>query len=223
MKKTTKFLVRSAVIAALYAALTFVVAPIAYTPAQFRVSEALTILPLFFTEAIPGLTIGCFIANIPAGPWDMLIGTAATLIAAVLTRLSRKIWLGIIPPVLCNAFLVPVIFLTNPEITEPYFFNVLTVGGGELLSVVALGVPLYFAMAKLAKKRHSLFGLQPVGGKADDAPQITEEQSAENPCPTKTDAPGESEPRERDEDGKIPDRHVEGADTSADITAGKRE
>ena len=99
----------------------------------------------------------------------------------------------------------------------------LTVGGGELLSVVALGVPLYFAMAKLAKKRHSLFGLQPVGGKADDAPQITEEKSAENPCPTKTDAPGESEPRERDEDGKIPDRYAENADTSADMTADNRE
>ena len=83
MNKTTKFLVRSAVIAALYAALTFAVAPIAYTPIQFRVSEALTILPLFFPEAIPGLTIGCFLANIPSGPWDMFIGAGATLIAAI--------------------------------------------------------------------------------------------------------------------------------------------
>ena len=115
MNKTTKFLVRSAVIAALYAALTFAVASIAYTPIQFRVSEALTILPLFFPEAIPGLTIGCFLANIPSGPWDMFIGAGATLIAAILTRLSRKIWTGVIPPVLANAFLVPVISSPTPK------------------------------------------------------------------------------------------------------------
>ena len=157
MNKTTKFLVRSAVIAALYAALTFAVAPIAYTPIQFRVSEALTILPLFFPEAIPGLTIGCFLANIPSGPWDMFIGAGATLIAAILTRLSRKIWTGVIPPVLANAFLVPVIFLTNPEITDPYWLSVLTVGGGELLSVVALGIPLYFALKRLAKRYPKFF------------------------------------------------------------------
>ena len=159
MKKTTKFLVRSAVIAALYAALTLVITPLAYGPIQFRVSEALTILPLFFPEAIPGLTIGCFLANIPSGPWDMLIGAGATLIAAILTRLSRKIWLGVIPPVISNAFLVPVIFLTNPEITDPYWLSVLTVGGGELLSVVALGIPLYFALKKLSTRYPSLFDL----------------------------------------------------------------
>ena len=65
--KTTRFIVRSSVIAALYAALTLVLAPVAYGPVQFRVSEALTILPLFFPEAIPGLFVGCFIANIPSG------------------------------------------------------------------------------------------------------------------------------------------------------------
>ena len=88
--KTTRFIVRSSVIAALYAALTLVLALVAYGPVQFRVSEALTILPLFFPEAIPGLFVGCFIANIPSGLWDMVIGSAATLIAAVATRFSKK-------------------------------------------------------------------------------------------------------------------------------------
>ncbi len=178
MKKTTKFLVRSAVIAALYAALTLVIAPLAYGPIQFRVSEALTILPLFFPEAIPGLTIGCFLANIPSGPWDMFIGAGATLIAAVLTRLSRKIWLGVIPPVIANAFLVPVIFLTNPEITDPYWLSVLTVGGGELLSVVVLGIPLYFALKKLSTRYPSLFDL-PTDTKVSDENTITDENKKE--------------------------------------------
>lgn len=156
MKKSTKYLVRAAVIAALYAALALAVYPLSYGPIQLRVSEALTVLPLFFPEAIVGLSVGCFIANIPMGIWDMLIGTAATLIAAVLTRLSKKIWLGIIPPVLTNAFLVPVIFLTMPDMTDPYLVSVLTVGLGELVSVVALGVPLYFALNRLRKSHPSL-------------------------------------------------------------------
>lgn len=154
--KTTRFIVRSSVIAALYAALTLVLAPVAYGPVQFRVSEALTILPLFFPEAIPGLFVGCFIANILSGLWDMVIGSAATLIAAVATRFPKKIGFGIIPPVVANAFLVPVIFLTMPEITEPYWFNVLTVGAGELLSVAALGIPLYYAVKRMAASHPSL-------------------------------------------------------------------
>ena len=118
---------RTAVISALYATLTLAVYPISYGPIQFRISEALTILPLFFAEAIPGLAIGCFIANIPMGIWDMVIGTTATLLASIATRYLKKIYLGVIPPVVFNAFLIPVVFLTMPEITEPYWFSVLTV------------------------------------------------------------------------------------------------
>jgi uncharacterized membrane protein len=156
MKKSTKFFVRAAVIAALYAAITLAVYPLSYGPIQLRVSEALTVLPLFFPEAVVGLTVGCFLANIPMGIWDMLIGAAATLIGAVFTRLSKRIWLGVFPPVIANAFLVPVIFLTVPGITEPYWYSVLTVGAGELISVLALGVPLYFALNRIKKSNPSL-------------------------------------------------------------------
>ena len=152
MKKTTKFLVRSAVIAALYATLTLVVYPLSYGPIQVRVSEAMTVLPLFFAEAIPGLTIGCFLANIPMGLWDMVIGATATLLASITTRMVKKVYFGVIPPVIFNALLVPVIFLTMGTSTEPYWINVLTVGAGELISVLALGVPLYFVMKRTAKK-----------------------------------------------------------------------
>ena len=156
MKKTTKFLVRSAVIAALYATLTLVVYPLSYGPIQVRVSEAMTVLPLFFAEAIPGLTIGCFLANIPMGLWDMVIGATATLLASITTRMVKKVYFGVIPPVIVNALLVPVIFLTMGTSTEPYWINVLTVGAGELISVLALGVPLYFVMKRTAKKYPSL-------------------------------------------------------------------
>ena len=151
MKKTI-VLTRTAVIAALYAVVTLLVYPIAYGPIQCRVSEALTILPLFYAEAVPGLTIGCFIANCFSGGWDMLFGTAATLIAALCTYFSRKIYLGVWPPVVCNAFIVPVIFLLYGDFSEPYWFNVLTVGAGEAIAVLVAGTALYFALRPLVKR-----------------------------------------------------------------------
>ena len=159
MKKTTRSIVRASVIAALYAVLTLVLAPFAFGPVQFRISEALTILPLFCVEAIPGLAVGCLIANIFSGSmWDILIGTLATLLASIFTRLVKKIYWGVIPPVIFNAFLVPIVFLTIPSVTEPYFLSVLLVGASELVSVIGLGVPLYFALKKINQKTPFLFG-----------------------------------------------------------------
>lgn len=129
MRNATIKLVRTAVIAALYAALTLAVAPIAYGAVQFRISEALTILPLLCPDAIVGLTIGCFLANIPSGLWDMFLGALATLVAATLTRVSRKWYFGIIPPVVVNAFVVPLIIILGAGgLDTTYFACVLTVG-----------------------------------------------------------------------------------------------
>lgn len=152
--KTAKSLTRIGVIAALYAALTLLLPVLSYGPVQCRLSEALTVLPLFYAEAIPGLTIGCFLANLASTPWDMLFGTLATLLAGCATFLVRKIYLGVIPPVLFNMLLVPVIFILNPDpaTSAPYYMNVLTVGLGQLIAVVGLGVPLYFGL-KAARKR----------------------------------------------------------------------
>lgn len=158
MKKSTKFLVRTAVIAAIYATITLVVYPLSYGAIQVRFSEALTLLPLLLPEAIPGLAIGCLLANIPMGIWDMLIGTVATLLASIFTRLVKNPFLGAVMPVVFNAFLVPVIFLTMPNMTSSYWVNVLTVGLGELISVFALGLPLYFGLKKAQNKFPSLLG-----------------------------------------------------------------
>lgn len=93
--KKVRFLALSAVIAALYAVLTYVAAALnlAYGAVQFRFSEALTVLPVFTPAAIPGLALGCLIANLgsPLGIVDWVFGTGATLIAAVGTWIVGKV------------------------------------------------------------------------------------------------------------------------------------
>ena len=93
--KNVKFLVQGAVIAAMYAALTYLASAVnlAYGGVQFRFSEALTVLAAFTPAAIPGLTIGCFLGNLgsPYGMLDILCGTLATLLAALCAYAARKI------------------------------------------------------------------------------------------------------------------------------------
>jgi len=115
-KSNARFLALSAVIAGLYAALTYAAAMLnlAYGPVQFRFSEALTVLPAFTPAAIPGLTVGCLLANLgsPLGVVDWVFGTAATLLAALGTAaVSRIRWKGLpllapLPPVIVNALVV---------------------------------------------------------------------------------------------------------------------
>ena len=105
----TKYLIQAAVIGAIYAVLTIVLAPFSYGPMQIRVSEALTILPAFTPAAVPGLFIGCFVSNLigPYGMVDMLCGSAATLVAAFLSyKLRNKSLLVPLAPVLINAVII---------------------------------------------------------------------------------------------------------------------
>lgn len=150
---TTKNLCLSAVIAALYAALTLAFQPIGYGAVQFRISEAMTLLPVLFPQAIPGLTLGCLISNLfsPLGVsvYDVVFGTLATLIAAMLTwRMRGNIWLKALPPVLCNAVIIGMV-LTYAYGIDILWMNMLTVGFGEAVVCYALGVPLI----KLLEKR----------------------------------------------------------------------
>ncbi|NLW79738.1 MAG: QueT transporter family protein [Ruminococcaceae bacterium] len=88
-------LVRAALIAAVYAGLCLALAPLSYGPVQVRVSEALTLLPVLCPEAVVGVTLGCLIANMTTGvPLDMLVGTLATLLAALATRRLRRVRWG---------------------------------------------------------------------------------------------------------------------------------
>ncbi|MBQ2676856.1 MAG: QueT transporter family protein [Clostridia bacterium] len=165
MKKSTFYLVKSALIGAFYAVLTVVstliVPYLTFGPIQLRLSEALVVLPLFTPAAVPGLFVGCVISNAVgvalganiAGVWDILIGSAATLLAALFTRWLRNIkfkgmpLLALLPPVIFNALIVGFeLSFFLPELS--YLIGFLQVGVSELIVVYALGLPLYFAIKK---------------------------------------------------------------------------
>ncbi|MBR6954886.1 MAG: QueT transporter family protein [Clostridia bacterium] len=149
----TRSLCISAVIAALYAALTLLLAPISYGNLQCRVSEALTILPVLLPEAVPGLAVGCLIANLfgPATPWDIAFGTLATLLAAVLSwitreRLVTKLHLPLLSalwPVLCNGVIVGLVL--SLALGLPLLLTMLEVAVGEAVALL-LGLALYQAL-----------------------------------------------------------------------------
>ena len=163
-KTLTVKIARAGVIAALYAATSFVSAPIASGAIQLRLSEALTLLPLIFPESIPALFIGCMISNLLTGcaVYDVIFGSLITLVAAALTFLVGriinsapiKIVVGGIFPVLLNALLLPVVWLfcygTNEYI---YLVQVAFLTVGQGISVYALGVPLFLSVNKIISKK----------------------------------------------------------------------
>ena len=133
---------RGALIGALYAVLTISLAPISYGPVQFRVSEALTLLPFYLPEAIPGLFAGCVFANFFGGfglP-DMVFGSLATLSAAVLSRKSGNIYLAALWPVVSNMIIIGVMLHVLIEV--PLIATCLYVGLGEAGACYVVGVPL---------------------------------------------------------------------------------
>lgn len=153
-------LARAGIIAALYASLTVLLAPISYGPLQFRIAECLSVTAFFYPEAIVGLTIGCFIANIFGnGIFDMVFGTAATLISSLLTyfigkmikKQTLKFAVGASFPVLINAFVVPFSFLAVTELKSLYFISALEVGVGQAVVIYTLGACLFFALTKKEK------------------------------------------------------------------------
>jgi len=123
---TTKLMIRSAVVMALYIAITLLFKPISYNVIQVRISEMLTILPFFFPETIIGLTLGCSLSNIFSGYglYDIFGGSVCTLIAAILTYYCSKIkskqavYLAMLPPILVNAFGVS-LYLTYLQCKVP--------------------------------------------------------------------------------------------------------
>ena len=143
---------QAAMIAAIYVVLTVIFAPISFGQIQFRVSEALVVLPVFTPAAIPGLFIGCLIGNILGGAIlpDIIIGSIATLIGAVFTWMLRRRsrFLAPLPPILANALLVPFVLYYGYQIIIPIPLQMLTVGLGEVLSCGVLGMIVYAVMDK---------------------------------------------------------------------------
>ena len=175
---------RVGVIAAAYAALTLValtmLGSLAWGPVQFRVSEALCVLALFTADAVPGLALGCAIANIAnialsgtgmLGMLDVVFGTLATALGAWFTwRNRRHPALAVLGPVLANALIVPAYlplllqgigFYTIPFTSialdgaypAMYAFGLLATGIGEAVVMYVLGLPLARALSRTSLPR----------------------------------------------------------------------
>ena len=144
-KLSTLFIVQAAMIAAIYVVLTVFISAfgLASGAIQVRISEALCILPVFTPAAVPGLFVGCLIANIivpGAGLADIVFGSLATLIAAVFSYLLRKKgFLATLPPVIANAIIIPLVLKYAGGMGDAFWFLALTVGAGEMISVCLLG------------------------------------------------------------------------------------
>ena len=164
MKMQTKQLTRAGLIAALYVVLTYLsfLVGLSSGAIQFRISEALCVLPAFFPEAIPALFIGCALANLLTGSaiWDIIFGSIATLIGAFGTYLLRNVkkkWLLPLPTVLANMLIVPAVIILCAGAEEsfasyPYF--ALTVGLGEVVTAGVLGTLLFYATERVIIKKH---------------------------------------------------------------------
>ena len=158
----TRFLARAGIIAALYAATTIFLAPISYGAVQCRVSEALTLLPMLTPAAVPGLFLGCLIANLlGSGVWyDVIFGSLTTLAAALLTRrLKDRPFLASLPPVILNGLIVGGVVYFAYEYTPGAPVSaaqlLLTMGSvalGEAVACCVLGVILMKALKKLPPK-----------------------------------------------------------------------
>ena len=153
MNKKIKFITQAAVIAALYTVLTFIANALglANQAIQVRISEALTILPVFTPAAIPGLFAGCLLSNVLTGCalLDVVFGSLATLIGAFGTyALKIHKYIAPLPPILANTIIVPFVLKYVYELGDTFPFFMLTVGIGEIISCGILGILLLKALEK---------------------------------------------------------------------------
>lgn len=152
-KRKTTNLAIAAIIAALYVVLTYLASALglASYAIQVRFSEALTILPIFTPAAIPGLFVGCVLANLLTGcaVWDVVFGSLATLLGAVGTYLLRKHRVtALLPPIVANTLVVPPVLLYVYGLEGTYLFFTLTVCLGEVISCGILGTVLRKSLEK---------------------------------------------------------------------------
>lgn len=162
-RSRTKDLTLAAMVAALYAVMGYFgnLFGLTFGPVQFRFAEALTVLPFLFPSAVPGLFVGCLIVNLlsPYGPLDIVVGSAATLLAAVWTSRLKHKWLAPLPPVVCNTVLVGFTIGWaeaggfTAALPAAWAWNGFTVGVGELGVCYALGLPLLSLLPRLRSVR----------------------------------------------------------------------
>ena len=197
---STRFIAQTGVIAAAYAAFTLVallfLGGLAWGPVQFRISEVLCILAMFTPAAVPGLTIGCVLANLinialsgtgMLGMLDVVFGSLATLVGALwMRRFRARPLLALAGPVLANALIVPAYlpillqglgFYTIPFTSVSldgtwwamYLFGLVSTGIGEAIILYVLGYPLWRALSKTAVFK----GLEPAATDGRGSSQTT--------------------------------------------------
>ena len=152
------FITHAAAIAAIYVVLTLVFAPISYGEIQVRIAEALTILPFFTPAAIPGLFIGCLMANVIGGSivLDVVFGSIATLLGAAGTWMLRKNrWLAPLPPIISNTIIVPLVLSFGYGVLLPIPLLMAFIAIGEIISCYILGELLLSVLLPYAGR---LFG-----------------------------------------------------------------
>ena len=153
--QNTGALTRAAIIAAIYAALTLLLAPISYGEVQIRLSEALTLLPILMPEAMPALFVGCLLANVLGGCtiFDIVFGSLATLLAALCTRrLRARPMLAAAMPVLFNGVIVGAVVHVcyAPAIALP--LCMLFVAAGEAVACFVAGLILLRAVRRIPQR-----------------------------------------------------------------------
>jgi QueT transporter. len=159
MRIKTRTIVQAAVVAALYTALTLLVEPYAYGPIQFRISEALTVLPAILPSSIPGLVIGCLLSNFLGGYGmaDIVFGTIATLLAGISTWYLRKhTFLVPLPPVVFNGLIVGTYIYLLYDKTYSWPLTMLFIAIAEAVICYGLGIPLLTLLKKNRAIREAL-------------------------------------------------------------------
>ena len=157
-KVNTREIAFGGLIAALYVVLTFVAQAfgLASGAIQVRFSEALCLLPCLTPAAVPGLTLGCVLANMLTGcaPWDVVFGSLATLLGAIGTRMMKnQPLLSWIPPVLSNTMIVPIVLMKVYGVDNAWPLLTFQIFAGEMISVCVLGLLLYKAVKPMMNRR----------------------------------------------------------------------
>jgi len=159
MVTNTRHLTRAAIIAAVYVTLTFIFQPISFGAIQLRIAEALMLLPILIPEAVPGLFVGCLLANLLCGGiwFDVILGSLATLLAAVAVRKLRNFpTAAAAMPAIFNGLIVgPIVYFAYVKApgTAIHFsvllFNMATVAIGEVVVCYVLGLMLMYTIRKM--------------------------------------------------------------------------
>jgi uncharacterized membrane protein len=142
----------SGLVAAVYTVATIMFAPISYGYIQVRIAEAFTVLPFILPQAVFGLFVGCVFANMAGGFGiiDVVLGSAATLLAGVVTSAMPNVYLAALPPVVVNMLIVGG-YLSH-IMGVPFPVTAFYVGIGQVVACYFLGVPLTILLEKRMKK-----------------------------------------------------------------------